>query len=63
MDRGGKIGETDSTVMVATAGPTVETKINEYSDRNVDIESEASIIMSLHDSSDEMENFHPRDEI
>ena len=36
------------------------TKINESEDRDVDIESESevSILMSLHDSLDEMENFH-----
>ena len=63
LDRGGKTGETDSNVMVATARPTMGAKINESKDRNVDIESEVSIIMSLHDSSDEMENCHLEDEI
>ena len=58
--RSWKTGETDSTVMVAIARPTVGTKINESEERNVDIESESEVskIMSLHDSSDKMENFH-----
>ena len=60
LDRGGKTGETDTNVMVATVRPTVGTKINESEDRDVNIENEskASIIMSLHDSSDQMENFN-----
>ena len=43
---------------------TVETKINESDNRGVNIESEVSmIIIFLHDSSDEMENFHLEDEV
>ena len=63
LDRGRTTGETDSTVMVATARPTVGTKINMSEDRDVDIESEASKVMSLRDSSDEMENFNPEGEV
>ena len=41
------------------------TKINVSEDTDIDIESEseASIIMSVHDSSDEMENFHLEDDV
>ena len=60
LDRGGKTGETDSNVMVATVRPTVETKMNESEDRDVDIESESEL---LQDSSNEMENFHLEDEV
>ena len=49
--------------MVATARPILGSKINESEDRDVNIESEVSIIMSLHDSSDEIENFHLEDEV
>ena len=41
LDHGRKTGETDSTVMVVTARPTVGTKMSESEDRDVDIESES----------------------
>ena len=63
LDRERKTGETNSNVIVATARPTVGTKINESEDRDVDIESEVSIIMFLHDSLDELENFHLEDKV
>ena len=55
LEHGRETGETDSTVMLAADRPTVGTKINESEDRDVDIESDAPIIMFLLDSSDEME--------
>ena len=63
LNHGRKTGETDSNAMVASDRPRVTTTINESEDRDADIESEASIIMSRHDSSDEMKNSHLEDEI
>ena len=65
LDRGRKTSETDSTGIVATARLTVGTKINESEDRDVDIESvsEVSIIMSLHDSSDEIDFLYIEDKV